>query len=299
MQSWRSGSMRALRMSPTPDGLDDMLSLARTNPPGFLPAGDEVGRGHGEIGDGRNGLAWRVNRPIPDVTGDSHGPSRRGLSLASAGLMGFPIMCGRFTLRTPAAELARLFTDLHCPDLVGTGRGCSGHGTITPRRRVCWRCGWPRMVPARQATAASSSRCLRPSHNRSLPTGISREQRHSDSPPSTDPLPCFTTPPRPPPRTPLWPTRCNDCSTATRWPNPAPIRKHCRKSGASPPTLLRPRRTNQRTRPGEPALRVLADVPGRLAGDVPLTDDDELAMRSPTVHFGVFETARHRGREFG
>ena len=27
-------------------------------------------------------------------------------------------MCGRFTLRTPAEELARLFTDLHCPDLV-------------------------------------------------------------------------------------------------------------------------------------------------------------------------------------
>ncbi len=27
-------------------------------------------------------------------------------------------MCGRFTLRTPADELARLFTDLHCPDLV-------------------------------------------------------------------------------------------------------------------------------------------------------------------------------------
>ena len=26
-------------------------------------------------------------------------------------------MCGRFTLRTPADELARLFTDLHCPDL--------------------------------------------------------------------------------------------------------------------------------------------------------------------------------------
>ena len=26
-------------------------------------------------------------------------------------------ICGRFTLRTPADELARLFTDLHCPDL--------------------------------------------------------------------------------------------------------------------------------------------------------------------------------------
>ncbi len=32
-------------------------------------------------------------------------------------------MCGRFTLRTPAAELARLFTDLHCPDLVSAGEG--------------------------------------------------------------------------------------------------------------------------------------------------------------------------------
>ena len=32
-------------------------------------------------------------------------------------------MCGRFTLRTPADELARLFTDLHCPDLVSAGSG--------------------------------------------------------------------------------------------------------------------------------------------------------------------------------
>ena len=32
-------------------------------------------------------------------------------------------MCGRFTLRTPAAELARLFTDLHCPDLVSPDLG--------------------------------------------------------------------------------------------------------------------------------------------------------------------------------
>ena len=32
-------------------------------------------------------------------------------------------MCGRFTLRTPADELARLFTDQYCPDLVGSGSG--------------------------------------------------------------------------------------------------------------------------------------------------------------------------------
>ena len=32
-------------------------------------------------------------------------------------------MCGRFTLRTPADELARLFTDLHCPDLVSPEMG--------------------------------------------------------------------------------------------------------------------------------------------------------------------------------
>jgi putative SOS response-associated peptidase YedK len=31
-------------------------------------------------------------------------------------------MCGRFTLRTPADELARWFTDWHCPDLVSPDR---------------------------------------------------------------------------------------------------------------------------------------------------------------------------------
>jgi putative SOS response-associated peptidase YedK len=32
-------------------------------------------------------------------------------------------MCGRFTLRTSADELARMFTDLHCPDLVSPDGG--------------------------------------------------------------------------------------------------------------------------------------------------------------------------------
>ena len=46
-------------------------------------------------------------------------------------------MCGRFTLRIPADELARLFTDLHCPDLVSPdGRLLQPRFNIAPTQNV-------------------------------------------------------------------------------------------------------------------------------------------------------------------